>query len=1603
MLPQGARQRTENAMLIDHRGQLTPVGRGVLAFSRRNSSGDVSAMVSADGADFGLSELVAEDSSPVCESPGNATKDVAPAPWRPGKLVEAAESALVGKLNQTKWAQFINAFRKREEEHKAPRMLISYGCAMSTSVLSLAKRIMQDGAGLAIASTQAELLKPHKNRYFDDFAGWFASSSDTAGAGEGDVDDEDEADTVEADVAAQQTSLEAAFPNMTKKERHRAESRTMGWAMKAILARAVSNGSLEPGSQLRSPGVLVFKGDMSKLRPPLVDSLSSMDTRAVAVMRCNALDHLVCAVRDCFVGRVGHPVTANGTQTSACFDRRQLKADEQPKAWLNATLAVRSVKGQMVKRRKRLMQRLESGSWPAGRKWAGDRRFRFSNKSESVFCAEELMAFGGNASVEAFELSVQRWSQLMRMLRVDMDVHALRDVLSAGRGMHPLEPHVNTIANYEEVQAAFEPAGLSQLLRTAPKAAPGVPMGDAGAVLSPLSREGSEVPDIFTCPALDELVPCAAERYRGNLSLPCTACLPGPGVKTKFVASVSQPPVKLDKPLYLMVAVPPFWGSTALTGLLSTSPAIATMCSNTSWACESTESLVKSGILHKWSVWARSGTNWSDVYDFYNRSGTWSNDSRPIRLDKNPPNIAKTRELLDFFEKRGMDYRFIVAARHPCLHQTGRTKQLPDGRRAHHEYLREVVANVPAERRFLLSYTDMVTRPGFVAERLLRWLPQLQSLDTNASNVYTRDKHGSGHGRDEGLLEYMQSKHCSIRLQQPTYRPSETLPFAWPADSSRHAKQWQKLSERGVQVRAPRQPVRFIHVPKTGGVSLLSQLDATGDAVSGADINAGSGRYEQCLDLLYTPGAFHMVMLREPRGHVFSQFLECRFDPSWGTTMTRYTGFPWSGTVTHDFEAWLDHFGTNWTAKSGDFNCYNPWNMQARILTCVEDDQHAARERPERLDALPKTSHAHHVFDDALASTKPNTTVALTHMYATQFVGITELYQESWCLLQYMLHGKLPDEGCGCGRKAATAWISMRATVKKHAGREGEVHEDHSVPIHNVTALPASVLAKMDAITEVDQHVFRSAALRLIQQVQKVEAETGRRLLCPERMRADPKLREGLGPYFGEIMERIAPSPNLDADSRVLTVPINDAPGASPLDTSPERPVGSGPDHYTRLQQWLLLAGEGRVLPIGLGSGEEPAWAAIQAMERAAISGSAQDSSRQSTEQDEERAGLSELDEGKQALAPFIRMLSNASLGYRAFVWSAVELRLYKEGHEAANMVGRDGKATFPSHWFNGMMGDDEELSAEAQRRLTVISFETLSHNAAPACPLLRNDSRANHAMAVPYPTSYHATTDAAFDAHVAWVRASPRDQLAVYYGGIHGMAEGLRTRIHKVCTGSERCSTLNDHGSFNGSSAALTNSAVHGALRNTTFCLEPAGDTPTRSQIFDCLLSGGIPVFFASCAVADLVYERMYEPFLPRYDRTRFGAGKWAVLLDIKQVMHNDTYMMDELAAIAKNATLVAEMREQVIKIMPRIQYRQLGWALDRYQPDALAIYMDELQRRKITDDTPLDAVPLSDHLEAEKAAGSHITEQTAERVLASPHVLVSSAQALQPNTAGL
>ena len=83
------------------------------------------------------------------------------------------------------------------------------------------------------------------------------------------------------------------------------------------------------------------------------------------------------------------------------------------------------------------------------------------------------------------------------------------------------------------------------------------------------------------------------------------------------------------------------------------------------------------------------------------------------------------------------------------------------------------------------------------------------------------------------------------------------------------------------------------------------------------------------MSVLQTRSNFIFTVLRAPRAHVISQFLECRYD-KWGIKVTKQTAFPREGTDPADFKLWLKHFAQGWEPSMGDFNCYNPTNMQAR-------------------------------------------------------------------------------------------------------------------------------------------------------------------------------------------------------------------------------------------------------------------------------------------------------------------------------------------------------------------------------------------------------------------------------------------------------------------------------------------------------------------------------------------------------------------------------------------------------------------------------------------------------------------------------------------------
>ena len=86
------------------------------------------------------------------------------------------------------------------------------------------------------------------------------------------------------------------------------------------------------------------------------------------------------------------------------------------------------------------------------------------------------------------------------------------------------------------------------------------------------------------------------------------------------------------------------------------------------------------------------------------------------------------------------------------------------------------------------------------------------------------------------------------------------------------------------------------------------------------------------------------------------------------------------------------------------------------------------------------------------------------------------------------------------------------------------------------------------------------------------------------------------------------------------------------------------------------------------------------------------------------------------------------SKNYRGFIWSAVEVRLYKEVQDSARM-SREGMPFFPSHWFNRVDDVVPQLHDAAFKDLTLITFEALFHEKGAGCYVLRTDDRRNHTI----------------------------------------------------------------------------------------------------------------------------------------------------------------------------------------------------------------------------------------------------------------------------------
>lgn len=275
---------------------------------------------------------------------------------------------------------------------------------------------------------------------------------------------------------------------------------------------------------------------------------------------------------------------------------------------------------------------------------------------------------------------------------------------------------------------------------------------------------------------------------------------------------------------------------------------------------------------------------------------------------------------------------------------------------------------------------------------------------------------------------------------------------------------------RNLSIVKPGQHLIMIHIPKTAATSLKKELHAN-------SIGIKQGYDEYCyLERKYW-GGFLLTFLRAPRAHVYSQYLECRYD-DFGKKQTAGTSFPRDVDDVTGVSQWIEHFHNDWNPKKGDYNCYNPRNMQTRVLTCVN----------HRWDLHHEPVY---VAGEQFVNRQ---NAALTHINEIDWVGITEFYHESWCLLLHQLKRELPVD---CGQCEAANNIT-------------HVHDTHHVPKHDPNDIPVDVLKKIDSLTTSDVEVYIEGLKRFCYNIQTLYQQSGKKVLCRSKVEKFKKATEYL-------------------------------------------------------------------------------------------------------------------------------------------------------------------------------------------------------------------------------------------------------------------------------------------------------------------------------------------------------------------------------------------------------------------------------------------------------------------------------------------------------------
>ncbi|CAK9080736.1 unnamed protein product [Durusdinium trenchii] len=300
-------------------------------------------------------------------------------------------------------------------------------------------------------------------------------------------------------------------------------------------------------------------------------------------------------------------------------------------------------------------------------------------------------------------------------------------------------------------------------------------------------------------------------------------------------------------------------------------------------------------------------------------------------------------------------------------------------------------------------------------------------------------------------------------------------------------------------------PMHFTHIVKTGGESLelhlatqpspLLRYSACRAAAAAAEAPTAPAAPFGCRaaartvsaalcglnceccakDVLRSSTGFHGTVLRSPRAHALSIFSQCHVahQNSWRRIVEDVPQYLAEGILRgteYACGSYCTSFQPDWEADLKGMLAKQdvdvqviPFlhNMQSHVLTCSNSagslGQHF-RHRQEPLEpSLEEANRTLHEFD---------------------WVGLTDLYEHSMCLLHYQANGSLPA-ACDCD---APRFLRLPRFT-------------HGVVRRGADQLPQEVLDQIDAYTAVDAQLFASAVRLLLGRLRHLEQITQRPLL----------------------------------------------------------------------------------------------------------------------------------------------------------------------------------------------------------------------------------------------------------------------------------------------------------------------------------------------------------------------------------------------------------------------------------------------------------------------------------------------------------------------------